>query len=311
MVGFLLSQTQPQKFIMLSNEIFALACRAYYDEEGLIVDATNGEFAHSPLTRKECNTGYYLLHGHHQHQGLLQSKDLNKRCFFTGHANKWLLECDYFPEGYFELWDIYEKYVGDHMNKLHEKVHKEKDEFGRSVNAMKPHKEKDDLGRSVHAVKSGIASRKEKDEFGRSVNAMKCHEEKDEFGKSINAVKAGKASVAKRTPEQMREQGVKNAKKLHKEKDKLGRSINSLKAAAATNAEKDEFGRSVNGVKSAKRLHEEKDENGKSLHAKKCAASITLQIWESTMDGFRSNSAGVARHNKGNGWPGEARVRVS
>jgi len=275
------------------------------------VDATNGEFAHSPLTRKECDTGYYLLHGHHQHQGLLQSKDLNKRCFFTGHANKWLLECDYFPEGYFELWDIYEKYVDEHMEKLHEKTHKERDEFGRSVLAMKAHKEKDDLGRSVNAVKGGTASHKEKDEFGRSVHAMRCHEEKDEFGKSVNAVKAGKASVAKRTLEQMREQGVKNAKKLHKEKDKLGRSLNSLKGAAAANAEKDEFGRSVNGVESAKRLHEEKDENGKSSHGIKTSSITNSQMWMSTVDGYKSTAAGVSNYNRSRGWPGDARVRLS
>ena len=96
---------------MLSNEVFALACRAYYDQRGIVVDTKNGQFAHSPLTRRECDTGYYLLWGHHQHQGLLQSKDLDKCCFFSGHALKWLRECDYFPENYFELWDIYDKYV--------------------------------------------------------------------------------------------------------------------------------------------------------------------------------------------------------
>jgi hypothetical protein len=109
---------------MLPNEIFALACRAYYDEIGLIVDASNGQFAHSPLTKRECDTGYYLLWGHHQHQGLLQSKDLNKCCFFIGHAKKWLQECDYFPEGYFELWDIYDKYVGENGKKTAE-IHRE------------------------------------------------------------------------------------------------------------------------------------------------------------------------------------------
>jgi hypothetical protein len=102
--------SHPPKFIMLPNELFALGCRAWYEEQGLIVDSSNGEFAHSPLTRKECDTGHYLLHGHHQHHGLLQSKDLNKCCFFAGNTKKWLLECGYFPENYFELWDIYEKY---------------------------------------------------------------------------------------------------------------------------------------------------------------------------------------------------------
>jgi len=96
---------------MLPNEEFALACLAYYEEQGLIVDATNGQFAHCPLPRSMGETGYYLLWGHHQHQGLLQSRDLGKRCFWAGHTKQWLQQCDYFPDGYFELWDIYEEFA--------------------------------------------------------------------------------------------------------------------------------------------------------------------------------------------------------
>lgn len=35
------------------------------------------------------------------------------------------------------------------------------------------------------------------------------------------------------------------------------------------------------------------------------------QIWESTIDGFRSNAGCVAQHNKANGWDPDARVRIS
>jgi hypothetical protein len=108
--GFL-SPPKSLNRIMLPNEEFALACRAYYEEQGIIVNKENGVFAHCPLTRHECETGYYLLWEHHQHQGLLQSRDLDKCCFFAGDALKWLRECDYFPDNYFELWDIYETYT--------------------------------------------------------------------------------------------------------------------------------------------------------------------------------------------------------
>jgi hypothetical protein len=96
---------------MLSNERFALDCRAYYDEIGLVVDGRNGEFAHSPLPRKEGDTGYYLLWEHHQQQGLLQSRDLGKCCFFSGDVKRWLLTCGYFPDDFFGLWDIYDEFV--------------------------------------------------------------------------------------------------------------------------------------------------------------------------------------------------------
>ena len=96
---------------MLPNEEFALACRAYYEEQGLIVDETNGEFCHCPYPESMGDTGYYLLHEHHQHQGLLQSKDVGRKCFFTADVKRWLLTADYFPDNYFELWDIYTEFA--------------------------------------------------------------------------------------------------------------------------------------------------------------------------------------------------------
>jgi hypothetical protein len=97
---------------MLPNEEFALACLAYYEEQGFIVDAKNGQFAHCPLPRNMGESGYYLLWEHHQHQGLLQSKDLGRKCFYNYETKKWLLTSDYFPDNFFELWDIYDEYSG-------------------------------------------------------------------------------------------------------------------------------------------------------------------------------------------------------
>jgi hypothetical protein len=107
---------------MLPNEVFALACRAYYAEQGLIVDETNGEFAHCPLPRGMGDRGYYLLHEHHQHQGLLQSVDVNRKCFFNADVKKWLQGCTYWPDGYFELWNIYEHYTREHAKNSLRKV---------------------------------------------------------------------------------------------------------------------------------------------------------------------------------------------
>ena len=221
------------KRIMLPNEAFALACRAYYDEIGLVVDARNGEFAHCPHPEGMGETGYYLLHDHHQQQGLLQSRDVGRRCFFTGHAKRWLQKCDPIPEGYFDLWGIYEEYVDEHNRKLHEA--------------------KDENGKSVFAVKT-FAATLEKDPDHQSKAGKKPHEEKDETGKSKHARRVGKAGAAK--------------------------------------------------------VHEEKDEHGKSKHAVMVGRITTGQVWESTMDGFRSNVGNVAKHNRANGWDPNARVRV-
>lgn len=275
---------------MLSNEIFALDRRAYYDSIGLVVDSTNGEFAHSPLTREECDTGYYLLHCDHQHQGLLQSKDLDKCCFFLGHAKRWLEKLDYFPKNYFELWDIFERYSGDNLRKNHSK----KDKSGKSVFALelnqKLHQEKDESGKSKHAKKMGRKSMEEKDENGKSKHAQemskKAHKEKDEDGKSVLAVKSGK--------------------KTHEEKDENGKSLHAVKVAKKNHEKRDENGKSVHALEMNKKLHKEKDERGRSVVAMK----TNNQIWESIIDGFRSNAGAVATHNRSKGWDPAARVRV-
>ena len=94
---------------MLPNEVFALACRERYAEDGLVVDESNGEFAHCPLPRSMGDSGYYLLHEDHQWQGLLQSKDLGRRCYYTYETQRWLMDAP-FVDGYFELWDIYDEF---------------------------------------------------------------------------------------------------------------------------------------------------------------------------------------------------------
>ncbi len=209
----------PKEFAMLPNERFALACRAYYEEQGLVVDKTNGQFAHCPQPKRYGDTGYYLLWEHHQHQGLLQSKDIGECCFFLGGARKWLLECDPFPDNYFELWDIYEQYSGENGRKIMGKLHKEKDENGKSL------------------------------------------------------------------------KGLEASKRLHMEKDEKGKSLRALELN--------------------RKIHEKKNEDGKSLRGLEIARRNNSQIWESTIDGFKSNLGNVVKHNKENGWDPGARVRLA
>ncbi len=109
-----------------------------------------------------------------------------------------------------------------------EKNHSIKDAEGRSVTVMKMnekiHKEKDENGKSMHAVKAGMrAGRKaheQKNEEGKSVlavrRAIKSHEKKNKEGKSVNAVKAGIKGAAKvnsvKTAEGKAAAGVKGAR---------------------------------------------------------------------------------------------------
>jgi hypothetical protein len=123
-----------------------------------------------------------------------------------------------------------------------------------------------------------------------SEGGKKVHEEKDKNGKSV--------------------QGLKNSDRLNEEKDANGKSVQGLKNSDRLHEAKDEDGKSVNAVKGATKTHEAKDENGKSLAGVKGAEKTNAQIWESTIDGFRSTASGVARYNKSRGWDPNARIRV-
>ena len=133
---------------------------------------------------------------------------------------------------------------------------------------------------------------------GAKRGAKKTHEAKDEGGKSL--------------------QGLENVKRLNEAKDKDGKSLNAAKGgrkrAEKLHEVKDKEGKSLNAVKGAEKTNEAKDEKGKCLNAakggRKGGKKSTAQVWESTVDGFRSHAAGVAKHNRANGWDPNARIRV-
>jgi hypothetical protein len=104
---------------MLPNELFAHECLARYAREGLVIDKNNGVFAHCPLPKGMGDKGFYLTWEDHQHQGLLQSKDVGRRCFWAGDVKRWL---DTYPPNYFELYDIYQEYISGVHCHLHGKV---------------------------------------------------------------------------------------------------------------------------------------------------------------------------------------------
>jgi len=173
---------------MLPNEVFALACRAYYDEQGLIVDKTNGHFAHCPLPRGMGETGYYLLWEHHQHQGLLQSRDVGKVCFWAGDAKKWLSTCDYWPDNYFELWDIYEEFVKQNG---------------------KPH-----LLNTPQSISKRTATLREKFESEKPKNLTYLHSKEVQEKATLGRLSYWRSSASEERRNQMRRKKIHNTRKV-------------------------------------------------------------------------------------------------
>ena len=105
---------------MSPNEVFALECIARYAREGLDVkeggvhDGYPDEFAHCPKPRPKGqkwrlagDLGYWLTFYDHQKQGLLQSVDEGRKCYFTQEVYVYL---NTMPPGHEELRVIYDEF---------------------------------------------------------------------------------------------------------------------------------------------------------------------------------------------------------
>jgi len=149
------------------------------------------EEAHYPAPKGKGDDVILLLHEHHQVHGLLQSEEYGKCCFFSGDAKKFLTTGP-FVSGWFELWDLYDKWKGENARINNVKLHSERNTEGKSLFSLYAnsvlHSQRDELGRSLH----GLKWNEEKDQFGRSVTAVNAsahvHDEKLEDGRSKYAV---------------------------------------------------------------------------------------------------------------------------
>ena len=291
-VGFLLPQTQPLKLIM-STKYWDLY--VYYvkkcERENYIndIDPVHYEMEWNHFW-PQCifgnwPVGNWLTVKQHAIASALQTLVYKENCMFGWHKNSLP------PELLALAWPYYCEARVKSGTRGAAIVHAKKDKNGKSLLGLK-------LAEIVHAGK---------DENGKSLHTLQLHVEKDENGKSVHSKRTAAITHSKRNENGKSLVGIKAAAALNAERDKDGKSVKALKCHAI----KDEGGKSLHAMKSAAIVHAEKDENGKSLHSLKCAAVTNSQIWQSTVDGFTSNASVVARHNRANGWPGEARVRLS
>jgi hypothetical protein len=99
---------------------FVAKCYARYAELGLEPgnpDDGVWQDAHYPAPKGEGDSTIPLLFNDHQIQGLFQSEEYGRCCFFPGHVRKFLTDGS-FVLNWFELWDLYYKWSGDKSRKL-------------------------------------------------------------------------------------------------------------------------------------------------------------------------------------------------
>jgi len=93
---------------MMNQHDYVKECLAFYEEGGWSPEK-GWEEAHYPAPENQGYETIWMLHDHHQVQGLWQSKEYGQCCFFNGDARRFLTHGP-FVSGWFELWDIYDKY---------------------------------------------------------------------------------------------------------------------------------------------------------------------------------------------------------
>ena len=207
----------------MNQHTYVENCQRFYLVNGLQPgnpDDGDWEDAHYPLPKGKGDDIVLLLFEHHQVQGLLQSEEVGRCCFFKGHA-KHFLTYGPFVENWFGLWDLYDKWSSDQ--------------------SKRNHFEKNEEGKSVRALENNKKLHEEKDEQGRSLLTLRAfahvHDEKTEDGKSALAVESGKKSHLKKDPQGRSLNALRSAERLNKEKDEQGRSVNSVRAATLAPAE--------------------------------------------------------------------------
>jgi hypothetical protein len=167
----------------MNHHDYVQNCIRFYKENDITPgDPEEGTWnnAHYPLPKGQGNHTIPLLWEHHQVQGILQSEECGKCCFWLGDARRFLNNGS-FVENWFELWDLYEKWSSIAGRKAVEKAHSLKNSSGKSILGVKNgkqqaarmnevlHQARDDQGRSLTGVRASERLHSVKDESGKSV----------------------------------------------------------------------------------------------------------------------------------------------
>ena len=284
---------------------FVAKCYARYAELGLEPgnpDDGVWQDAHYPAPDPEGDATIPLLFDDHLQQGLYQSEEYGRCCFWVGDAKRFLTHGP-FVEGWFELWDLYDKWKGDNVKKLHE--------------------EKNEEGKSVHAIsigkKGGAATHKEKNEEGKSLHALKisalAHADKDKYGKSLLGKRNGEASFeakkSKMTEEEISALFLAMSQKAHEDRDQDGKSVLGKKNGKRLNeiihSDLNEEGKSKHALKCNEIIHSQKDDKGRSLVAMKTSS----QKWLCLETGHISTPGPLARYQRARGIDPKRRIQLS
>lgn len=310
-------------------------CLERYAEEGAYPgDGSRWEKAHYPAPKKLGEETIDLKFDDHQVQGILQSEEYGRLCFWTSDAKRFLLTGP-FVDGWFGLWNIWEKWtalncernrvVGIMNMTPEERSARAKKSAAsmtpekRSAAAKKGHGSLTPEQRSARAKKGhdSLTPEQRSARSRKGVESMTPEQRSARSAKSAASMTqeqhsaAGKKGADSLTPEQRSAR----AKRGHESLTPEQRSARSKKAAESATPEQ----RSARAKKGRESLTPEQ----RSEAARKSAASKTpeqrlaaskkanSQKWISTADGFVSLPGAVVAHNKSVGASASRRIPLS
>lgn len=134
-----------------------------YEEEGVSPLNSKLYSAHYPAPRGLGEDTINLLWEDHQVQGILQSEEYGRCCFLVRDAYKFLNGEGFLCEGWFDLYDLYQKWSTEHTTKLAEKLNEHQ-------NTKKSQREN---GESMAERELGWMSRELKSENAKNTNSQK------------------------------------------------------------------------------------------------------------------------------------------
>ena len=102
---------------MMNQHDFVKSCLEEYKKSVRYFEE-GWEEAHYPAPKGVGTDTIWLTHEHHQIQGLLQSEEYGRMCFFVGHTLEFLKKGP-FVSNWFELWDIYDKWTRKPKSESH------------------------------------------------------------------------------------------------------------------------------------------------------------------------------------------------
>lgn len=170
-------------------------CLERYAEEGAYPgDGDQWEKAHYPAPKGLGDDTIELKFDDHQVQGILQSEEYERQCFWVSSAKKFLTRGS-FVDGWFDLWDIWEKWVAITSSKNLKLANlnatpEERSERSKKANAALTEEQRAEKSRKCsEAAARWQASRtpEEKSESARLGQMRRTPEEKSEASRRANA----------------------------------------------------------------------------------------------------------------------------